>query len=279
MAKDSKLNTMSIDEIFSYRPIVAQMIAAGYSESELRPILEDYEKQRPHYLEIAQEYALKIGTFQGVHSIRSRVKTVGSFCEKILRKNDPRRPKVCISNYQVEIQDLIGIRALYVFPDEFAIVCDQIYHEFSPRFFGNPSVRYRKGDNLEIFKKYFPESHVIYPETDDDYRSIHYIFQHRDPDVRVELQIRTIFEEGWSEINHRTVYGMESSPNATTLRVLSPILSRLVGTCNDVSSLIYSIAYADKDEDINKTISESLQSSNDSPPSLVDTLRQYIKEL
>lgn len=279
MAKDSRLNTMSIDEIFRYKPIIEQMASTGYSEIELRPILEDYEKQRPRYLEIAQEYAQIIGSFQGVHSIRSRVKTVGSFCEKILRKNDARRPKVSITNYQVEIQDLIGIRALYVFPDEFAIVCDQIYKEFAPHFFGNPVVRYRKGDNLEIFKKYFSESHVIYPETDDDYRSIHYIFQHLEPSVRIELQIRTIFEEGWSEINHRTVYGMEDSPNATTLRVLSPILSRLVGTCNDVGSLIYSIAYADMNKDVNQIIEDSLQSSESSPPSLVDALKKYIQEL
>ena len=48
-----------------------------------------------------------------------------------------------------------------------------------------------------------------------DYRSIHYVIRNDtyDPSsgvrlfqVKVEIQTRSIFEEGWSEINHSLIY-------------------------------------------------------------------------
>lgn len=281
MAKDSKLNKMTIEEVLAYEPIKSQMSQAGYTAEVLKPILEDFNNQRDVLSTLVQRYATEIAAFEGVHSISSRVKSVGSLCEKILRKSDPRRVKIDVDNYKTEIQDLVGIRALYVFPDEFAIVYNQIYKKYSRIFDGNPVVRYRKGDNLELFKKALPDSKVTYPENNDDYRSIHYLFHHcvpDEPDIRIELQTRTIFEEGWSEINHRTVYGMEGSEKSEMLNVLSPVLSRVVGTSNDIASLIYSIAYNDTASDLQQKISD-FEISGASGQSLVDTLADFIKNL
>lgn len=275
MAKDPALDHMTLDQVLAYSPILDLMQRTRYTVDKLRPILETFERQRSLYAKVAQAYAAEISAFEGVHSISSRVKSVGSLCEKILRKDDPRDPEVTADNYQTEIQDLIGIRALYVFPDEFAIVYQQILKRYKNIFDGLPTVRYRKGDNLDLFKKGFPNNRVIYPDTDDDYRSIHYLFHHEKPDVRIELQTRTIFEEGWSEINHRTVYGMKNSAKSDMLNILSPILSRMVGTSNDIASLIYSIAY----RDASKLDIDDFDAAGAMGPSLVDSLAEFINNL
>lgn len=277
MAKDPNLDGMTIEKIFQYGPIKKQMSDANYTEEELRPILEDHEKQISGYSIIVQQYVPEISDFKGVHSIRSRIKSVGSLCEKILRKEDSRKVKITLANYRTEIKDLIGIRALYVFPDEFATVYDQIYEKYSCIFDGKPEVRHREGDNLEIFKQHLHESRVDYTGT-ADYRSMHYTLHHSNPDVRIELQTRTIFEEGWSEISHRTTYGMEGSPNEKLLRVVSSILSRMVGTSNDLGSLIYSIAYGGRSESLDRKI-DGLHNSTTTSLPLEDILADFIDTL
>lgn len=210
------------------------------------------------------------------HSITSRVKSVGSLCEKILRKRDDRRVRVTVDNYRTEIKDLLGMRALYVFPEEFAEVDSQIYQKYSNIYDGNPEVRYRKGDALKLFQEHFSEGRVSYNDR-DDYRSIHYTLHHKEEslDIRIELQTRSIFEEGWSEINHRTVYGMPDRTKGQSLSILSSVLSRLVGTCNDVSSLIYAIAM---DAPGVKQQIDTLNEST-SGVTLVDDLQSFINSL
>ena len=277
MAKDPKLDGMTIEKIFQYEPIKKQMSDTNYTEEELRPILEDHEKQISGYFVILQQYVQEISGFKGVHTIRSRIKSVGSLCEKILRKEDSRKVKITLANYRTEIKDLIGVRALYVFPDEFAMVYDQIYEKYSNIFDGKPEVRHREGDNLEIFEQHLHESRVDYTMT-ADYRSIHYTLHHLKPNVRIELQTRTIFEEGWSEISHRTSYGMDGSPNKKLIRVVSSILSRMVGTSNDLSSLIYSIAYGGGSESLDQKI-DGLHNSTTASLPLEDILADFIGTL
>lgn len=277
MAKDPRLDEMTIEKIFQYEPIKKQMSDTNYTEEELRPILENHEKQISAYSIIVQQYVQEISGFKGVHTIRSRIKSVGSLCEKILRKEDSRKVKISLENYRTEIKDLIGVRALYVFPDEFSTVYDQIYKKYSSIFDGKPEVRYREGDNLEIFEQHLHESRVDYTKT-AGYRSIHYTLHDSKSDARIELQTRTIFEEGWSEISHRTTYGMEGSPNEKLIRVVSSILSRMVGTSNDLGSLIYSIAYGDRSESLDRKI-DGLHNSTTASLPLEEILANFIDTL
>lgn len=277
MAKNPKLDKMSIEEIFEDTQILKEMQETGYTKEELEPILLDFQNCRPVYEKLLEDHVRQIRQFEGVHSITSRVKSVGSFCEKILRKRDDRRERITVQNYRAEIKDLLGIRALYVFPDEFAKVDKQIHRIYAIIYDGKPEIRHRKGDSLEMFKRHFVESQVDYNDR-DDYRSIHYTLNPKGDGVRIELQTRTVFEEGWSEINHRTVYGMSLSENGQSLSILSSILSRMVGTCNDIGSLIYSLSCGGSGD---VHVTEKLQEMNEggSPDELTATLRDFINSL
>ena len=275
MAKNPELDKLSIEELFNYPQILSEMRESGYTRTDLEPILKDFEDCRTMYDDLLQRYVQEIRLFHGVHSTTSRVKSVGSLCEKILRKRDSRRVCITLDNYRTEIKDLLGIRALYVFPEEFAEVDNQIYEAYSNIYDGNPEVRYRKGDTLKLFQDHFSESRVSYNDR-DDYRSIHYTLHHKGDglDIRIELQTRTIFEEGWSEINHRTVYGMADRAKSQSLNILSSVLSRMVGTCNDTSSLIYAIAM---DTPVDHQI--EVLNEGSSGVTLVDDLQNFIDGL
>ena len=64
------------------------------------------------------------------------------------------------------------------------------------------------------------------------YRSLHYIIKYRG--YYVEIQGRTLFEEGWSEIDHDIVYPYNKDDEM--LKDFSKLLNRLSGMADEMSS-------------------------------------------
>ena len=71
------------------------------------------------------------------------------------------------------------------------------------------------------------------------YRSIHYIIESAPTrDVCfAEVQVRTIFEEGWSEIDHKLRY-IAKSDSLHPLEQHLSILNRIAGSADEIGSLI-----------------------------------------
>ena len=71
----------------------------------------------------------------------------------------------------------------------------------------SPVANIRKGDDQSLIKR-LQKSGCEINEHPFGYRSIHYIVESSPSKRRcfAEIQVRTIFEEGWSEIDHRTRY-------------------------------------------------------------------------
>ena len=68
--------------------------------------------------------------------------------------------------------------------------------------------------------------------TDGIYRSLHYIIKYKG--YYIEIQGRTLFEEGWGEIDHDIVY--KEVENYEMLRDYSKLLNRLSGLADEMSS-------------------------------------------
>ncbi|MDO4460407.1 MAG: GTP pyrophosphokinase, partial [Clostridia bacterium] len=64
------------------------------------------------------------------------------------------------------------------------------------------------------------------------YRSLHYIVKYKG--YYVEIQGRTLFEEGWSEIDHDIIYKVAESDDM--LHDYSRLLNRLSGLADEMSS-------------------------------------------
>lgn len=123
--------------------------------------------------------------------------------------------------------------------------------KYKKNFCEKPQVKLRKGDDQSIYQG------LVNVEFQNgvDYRSIHYTIRHISQDgllIPVEIQTRSIFEEGWSEINHKLLYKREYSDIAekALLKKTSSVLSSLAGDCDTLGDLMKTIAQREEDTDL-----------------------------
>lgn len=209
---------------------------------DLLLIGKDHEQQRSLLEASAVSHFSMIQRFSGVHSVRWRVKDTCHLMAKIVRKRAEKSPKymdISVGNYFEIVDDLLGLRALHLLKDD----CFQIDHDVREIFplKEDPIAYIREGDNPELTKQY-EKIGLTVKKHKDNYRSIHYILTTK-PTLRVinaELQVRTIFEEGWSEIDHKVRY--PNFPNNQQLRGMLALLNSMAGQADEAGALISSLA-------------------------------------
>ena len=216
--------------------------SSNISWDDLLLIGQDHEQQQAALEASAISNASFIQRFNGVHSVRWRVKDSSHLMAKIIRKRVAKEPKymdISAINYIEVVDDLIGLRALHLFKED----CFEIDREVRAIFplKENPIAYIREGDNPELIARY-EEAGMGVKKHKDNYRSIHYILATK-PTLRVvniELQVRTIFEEGWSEIDHKVRY--PNFPNNQHLRGILNILNGMTGQADDTGGLIHKLS-------------------------------------
>ena len=213
------------------------------AKSELEKIKEDYEsKLKEIDFENEANYLFKkFSKIENVHALNYRIKDPDHLIEKIKRKqkDNPKRI-ITVENYNKEITDLIGFRILHVFKDGWKTIDDYIRKYFKDDFIDDPIFCYREGDNIgdideTKFKKECRKS---------GYRSIHYVIKKETSgfEIPVEIQVRTIFEDAWGEIDHTIRY-----PNYiddSLINDYSAILNRLAGLGDEIGINIRNIKEA-----------------------------------
>ncbi len=190
---------------------------------DLQSIKKDYKKIRKELSLIARYIEEKLHTLDIIHSVRYRIKDSNHLLAKIIRKKieDPQR-EITIHSYKSSITDLIGIRAIHLFKEDWVFIHKFIKDNWD--LHEQPLAYIREGDAGEEYEKYKCNIE-LHPH---GYRSVHYLIQSspgRDP-YFAEIQVRTIFEEGWSEIDHSIKY-----PN----KIINPLLDKFLDTFNTLA--------------------------------------------
>lgn len=228
------------------------LIAANIPWEELVLIDAEYRKTEGQLREIGKsfidEYLYDIET-AGIHSYRYRTKERAHLLEKIIRKrkeNPEKFAKLDHTNYYKFVTDLIGIRVFFLYREDWA----HFHRYLTGRFENNPALYIQ--DRLNDFDDdpehyYLAERPRAYKRagdskiydsnefeifTDGIYRSLHYIVKYRGQ--YIEIQGRTLFEEGWGEIDHDIVY--KEADDDEMLRDYSKLLNRLSGLADEMSS-------------------------------------------
>lgn len=161
-----------------------------------------------------------------LHSIKHRIKDESHLKEKMLRKWNSEDP-ITSDNIFEKITDLAGVRVLHLYQDQLPIIHefimgmvengDWVLHEAPVAYSWDPeSQRFFESLGLKVDIK---ESY---------YTSIHYVVKPgNDERIKCEIQVRTLFEEVWGEIDHTVNYPEKSTSQATKeqLRVLSKLVS------------------------------------------------------
>jgi putative GTP pyrophosphokinase len=187
----------------------------------------DYEQFLTGVLTFFQKHPqLNKGPLPIIHSIKSRHKDLDHLEEKIIRKQK-NGVDINKDNVFTEITDLIGVRVLHLHQEQFTsihkAICqkvdsgDWIFKEAPKAYTWDPeSTLFYKDLNIETQVR------------DSYYTSIHYVVKPNTHNpISCEIQVRTLFEEIWGEIDHSMNY-----PNPTQsiackeqLRVLSKLVS------------------------------------------------------
>lgn len=98
--------------------------------SGLDEIVSDYTSMKDKYEEIADKYTSAFRKIRQVNSIRSRVKDSEHLVGKIIRKNADRGSDraylIDTSNYKKYITDLVGVRVLLLFQNDWEMIHDHI---------------------------------------------------------------------------------------------------------------------------------------------------------
>lgn len=190
-----------------------------------------------------------------IHSFRARVKDPEHLIAKIIKRKNENQKKYKLldkENYEKFITDLIGIRCFVLFKVDWISFHRYIVSQFEndikyyirdsiedfddneEHFYiaEKPKVHIRNGDAREIYDKVLPPDCVIDGKV---YRSVHYIIKYRG--VYLEIQVRTLFEEGWGEVDHAIVY--PNYQNDQILKEYTALLNRLSGLADEMSSFFY----------------------------------------
>lgn len=201
---------------------------------ELEQIAEDFERKRNEHQNTVKQHAEKLQECLGVHSLNYRVKDTKHLIEKIIRKNPQylaRGNSLSLSNYEHEITDLMGIRILLLFKEDWSIVHQELMKEYHQLLLEPPFAYVREGDDTCLYDG------RIEVKKEKPYRSVHYLIQ-SESGLAIEIQVRTLYEEAWSEIDHKLRY-----PYNLTNEMLSNyinIMNRLTGMGDEMGTFIHS---------------------------------------
>ena len=250
--------SFNIDEFLLKYPHVEKIIEEKNIDTEvLKDIYNDFVDYKVSYENQAGFIANILRSQAMVHTVKSRIKDPDRLIEKIIRKTEDRRLKYgddfqfTLDNYKNEINDLIGIRVIHIFKDQW-----QDIHEFIMKTWKviEVTANVRDGDNTKIFE----ELDIEVRSRVSGYRSVHYLveFYPTNEKVIAEIQVRTIFEEGYGEIDHRLRYSHVEIPEILKSNLL--LFNRIVGSADEMASLINELSkeWSSKENELLKIIEE-----------------------
>lgn len=236
---------------------IDQLRGNNFTTKEIcHKIFDNYhEEMKPHLEQVRQDFSKLIDQFQGVHLQTSRIKTLDSLLVKVISKRhehlgdeDSLYSNINGDNYKDIITDLMGMRLIINYRGKWEMIHNEIVERFpyaDEKLYEKydlipivkmekdvlaeiPKVYYARGDKIEPYRKYkiIPKLHKM------GYRSLHYTVCYEG--VYVEIQVRTIYDEAWSDCDHNYVYKQDENKSHTALEQLSQILCQLTNISNDL---------------------------------------------
>lgn len=244
-------------------------------EKQIMEIAEDYNGKDMCYRNKCESTAqhllmeiLKTEKLRDIHSARYRVKTVDSLITKYVKKRAmlPKDPgndyniekyrPMDSSNYHKIITDLIGIRILIRYQQQWILVHDWIWETFfmhEKEYIKNWIEDYPSGERVDfivekprIYLRDYKERPLYeirgkdkfeIHDSNEGYNSLHYLIWY--DGKYVEIQVRSIYDEAWSECTHDLVYKCKNKKNKAELDKLSVCLATQTQAAGMLANMMF----------------------------------------
>jgi len=180
---------------------------------------------------------LTAGDLPAVHSSKVRVKDVGHLRKKIIRKKIKDNRDITATNLLSEVTDLGGVRIFHLHKEQFAL----IHKVIETHIVEGHWALYEKPKAYTWDPEYrgFFETLGLQPEIkDSNYTSVHYVVKPNEKSmICCEIQVRTLFEEVWGEIEHVLNYPDPTKSVACSEQLR--VLAKMVGAGSRLADAIF----------------------------------------
>ncbi|MDR3339303.1 MAG: RelA/SpoT domain-containing protein [Candidatus Symbiothrix sp.] len=203
-----------------------ESVIAFYNNADNQARLKSFQSAVLAFF--TNHYELNKVSFPIIHSVKTRLKDPEHLKDKIIRKLGEDKI-ITTENLFKEVTDLIGVRILHLHQEQFSTIHESILNHIN------------QGDwaLVEDPKAYTwdPEYKLLYEnlgikteQKETYYTSVHYVVKPNNTNpnpICCEIQVRTLFEEIWGEIDHTINYPhpTESIACKEQLRVLAKLVS------------------------------------------------------
>jgi ppGpp synthetase/RelA/SpoT-type nucleotidyltranferase len=215
-------------------------------KKELDKLIETYESRRDEFDLFRRQVAdfflvtkrFNAGPLPLVHSVKSRLKDSTNLREKIIRKwgKAPITPATLFSR----VTDLAGVRVIHLYSQQFREIHAAIIEHVEDGYWhlNEPPIAYSWDPEATAF---FKSMRLRAQIKDSYYTSIHYVVKpQRATYLACEIQVRTLFEEAWGEIDHALNYPMPTDLIACREQIR--VLAKLASTGTRLADSIFKSA-------------------------------------
>jgi ppGpp synthetase/RelA/SpoT-type nucleotidyltranferase len=183
------------------------------------------------------------GLMRYVHSLRWRLKDPEHLRDKLKRKLKKSKESgvpfdLTVENFPEKINDLAGFRILHLHTSQIVDIdreLSNLFEEFKYEVVERATARTWDDE----YRKYYQSAGIETVESPKMYTSVHYVVS---PSLKTkltcEIQVRTLAEELWGEVDHSMNYPEESS--IETCRDQIKVLARVTSSCSRLVDSIYS---------------------------------------
>lgn len=175
---------------------------------------------------------------KAIHSIRARQKDPEHLRDKLLRKYN-KGVVVTKDTLFRDITDLNGVRVLHLYQQQFPLIHNEIMrkiHELEDWELVESPKAYTWEQESKVF---FENLNILTEVKDTYYTSVHYVVKPNNVKSKIscEIQVRTLFEEIWGEIDHTINYPHKTESIACREQIR--VLAKLVSTGTRLADSIF----------------------------------------
>lgn len=181
---------------------------------------------------------------QLVHSIKYRVKDPSHLKEKLERKlkdsKEENKPfTINEDNLFQTVNDLIGVRILHLHTTEVVAINTALQDCLS-----RENYKKSQGPTAKVWddeaREYFSKLKFEVEKSKNHYTSVHYVFDAQNvTKLTLELQVRTLAEELWGEVDHLLNYPKKHK--ALACREQLAVLARTTSACTRLVDAIFRV--------------------------------------